>query len=205
MVLDDWELENIFDAEFGKTRDISTKKRQQEIRKAHEAFWSTGDWEPPNYILPDPKISEEERNQFQSFHPGRTQSYSCVLPGEIVQLCVNQMSANLLNAVELLNIRDLIVDEFQDLNPSDLQFVNLLVKQGARVFIAGDDDQSIYSFRFASPAGIQAFPEKHHGTSKHQLAACFRCPPKILSASMTLMKANAGDGRIPKSHFSLYS
>jgi superfamily I DNA/RNA helicase len=205
MVLDNWEVENIFDAEFGHTRGVSKKRRQRDIRRAHEAFWSTGNWEPPNYILPDPKISDEEKGKFQSFHPGRTQSYCCVLPGEIVRLCVERMDANLLNAVELMNIRDLIVDEFQDLNPNDLKFVDLLVKQGARVFIAGDDDQSIYAFRFASPAGIQTFPDNHAGTMKHQLAACFRCPPKILSASMKLMASNASDGRIPKTHFSLYS
>ena len=204
-VLDDWEVENIFDAEFGHTRGVSKKRRQRDIRRAHEAFWSTGNWEPPNYILPDPKISGEEKEKFQSFHPGRTQSYCCVLPGEIVRLCVERMEANLLDAVELMNIRDLIVDEFQDLNPNDLKFVDLLVKQGARVFIAGDDDQSIYAFRFASPAGIQTFPDNHPGTAKHQLAACFRCPPKILTASMKLMAANGSDGRIPKTHFSLYS
>ena len=118
MVLDDWEVVNIFDAEFGQTKAVTKTTRQKEIRRAHEAFWSTGNWEPPNYILPDPKISEEEQNKFQSYHPGRTQSYCCVLPGEIVQQCVKQMSANLLNAVELLNIRDLIVDEFQDRNRS---------------------------------------------------------------------------------------
>ena len=39
----------------------------------------------------------------------------------------------------------------------DLQFVDSIVAQGAVVFVAGDDDQSIYSFRFASPAGIQGF------------------------------------------------
>src|SRR5947199_4102057 len=50
LVLDEWELENVFDAEFGVSGDIRKKSRQQEIRRYHEAIWSTGVPDPPNYI-----------------------------------------------------------------------------------------------------------------------------------------------------------
>ena len=153
--MDDWELENVFDAEFGHA--WIGKERREKIRLEHEAFWSTGQWGPPNYVPAHPAITVAERNQFTAFHGPRTQAYSCVLPGEIVRQCVMQMAAGTLNAVGLLNIEHLVVDEFQDLNPMDLQFVDTMVTQGARVFVTGDDDQSIYSFRFASPAGIQSF------------------------------------------------
>ena len=156
LVLDSWELENIFDAEFGCTSSIG-KERREKIRLEHEAFWSTGQWGPPNYAPPNPPISAAERSQFSVFHGPRTQSYSCVLPGEIVRQCVTHMVAGTLNAVGLLNLEHLVVDEFQDLNPMDLQFVDAMAAQGAQLFVAGDDDQSIYSFRFASPAGIQSF------------------------------------------------
>jgi hypothetical protein len=42
LVLDDWELTNIFDAEFGARTNITSKVRREEIRRYHEAFWSTG-------------------------------------------------------------------------------------------------------------------------------------------------------------------
>lgn len=80
LVLDSWELETIFDAEFGNIRGLG-KTRCEEIRREHEAFWSTGQWGPPNYIPPNPAISGAERNDFQQFHTPRTQTYSCVLPG----------------------------------------------------------------------------------------------------------------------------
>jgi ATP-dependent exoDNAse (exonuclease V) beta subunit len=57
------------------------------------------------------------------------------------------MTIHTLNAVGLLNLEHLVVDEYQDLNPMDLEFVDALAAQGARLFVAGDDDQSIYSFR----------------------------------------------------------
>jgi superfamily I DNA/RNA helicase len=40
LVLDSWELENVFDSEFGNANGLG-KKRREEIRREHEAFWST--------------------------------------------------------------------------------------------------------------------------------------------------------------------
>ncbi|NQT19360.1 MAG: ATP-dependent helicase [Planctomycetes bacterium] len=203
LVMDGWELENVFDAEFGHASQIS-KGRREKIRLDHEAFWSTGQWGPPNYVPPNPAITAAERAQFSAFHGPRTQCYACVLPGEIVRQCVTQMAAGTLNAVGLLNLAHLVIDEYQDLNPMDLQFVDGIVGQGARVFVAGDDDQSIYSFRFASPAGIQAFVTKYPLCGQHTLSACFRCTPAVLTAGQALIAANPQPNRIPKNHASLY-
>ena len=204
LVLDDWEVENTFDAEFGHVGGYS-KKRREQIRRERDAFWSTGVTAPPNYLPPNPPISAAEQAAFNAFHGPCTQTYACVLPGEIIQLCVQRMQAGVLNVVELLGIQHLIVDEFQDLNPLDLKFVDLIIQQGVRVFVAGDDDQSVYSFRHASPAGIQNFHTTYPGCGQHQLTHCFRCPPNILTASTTLIAAHAGPGRIAKAHTSLYA
>ena len=204
LVMDDWEVENIFDEEYAHVHNVG-KKRRKQIRRDHEAFWSTGAWDPPNYVPPNPAITSAERSSFDAFHGPRTETYACVLPGRIIRLCVEQMEAGLLNAVHLLGLQHLIVDEYQDLNPLDQKFVRFLILQGARVFIAGDDDQSVYSFRFASPAGIQSFPADYPGSTQHQLNACFRCTPAVLAASATLIAARPGLNRIPKAHASLYA
>jgi superfamily I DNA/RNA helicase len=150
LVLDSWELENIFDAEFGCANGLG-KTRREEIRREHEAFWSTGLWAPPNYIPPDPPITPAERAAFNAFHGPHTQAYSCVLPGEIVRECLRQIVVGNLDAVALIHLQQLIVDEYQDLNPIDQQFVDELISRGVVTFVAGDDDQSIYSFRYGSP------------------------------------------------------
>ena len=204
MVLDKWELENIFDEEFGHVHDASVRRRRH-IRSEHEAFWSTGLWAPANYLPPAPPINAAERANFQSFYAPRTQAYACVLPGQIIRLCVEHMMAGVLNAVELLGLQHLIVDEFQDLNLMDLEFVNQIILQGARVFVAGDDDQSVYSFRFASPLGIQQFHVTYPGSAQHQLTHCFRCTPQVLAAANTLIAAHPGPARIPKTPVSLYA
>ena len=205
MVLDQWESENIFDSEFGRIVVGSNPSRPKAIREQHEAFWSTDAWNPPNYAPPDPPITRDERDKFQAFHGPRTQIYSCVLPGEIVRRCVEQMRANVLDPVQTLNIRHLIVDEFQDLNPMDIEFVDLLSKSGATTFVVGDDDQCLYAFRFARPQGFQEYPVVHDQCGQHKLIHCFRCPPTILETARGLIQHYAGDQSIKKEMKSLHA
>jgi DNA helicase-2/ATP-dependent DNA helicase PcrA len=204
LVLDGWELKTVFDAEFGNVSGINSKKRREKIRLEREAYWSTGQWAPANFVPATPPITAVERAAFEAFHGPRTQLYSCVLPGEIVRQCVEQMAAGTLDAANLLGVEHLVVDEFQDLNPMDLEFVDRIAGQGAQLFAAGDDDQSIYSFRFASPAGIQSFTTHYPQCGQHVLAACFRCTPNVLAAAKALMNANAQPNRIAKNLVSLY-
>lgn len=203
-VLDDWELQEIIDAEFQHASAIASKYRRAEIRGEWEAYWSTGTWGPPNYIPPDPPITADERNAFAAFHEPTTQTYACVLPGEIVRQCVTEMKAGTLDPVSLLNITHLIVDEFQDLNPTDLEFIHDLIERGVPTLVGGDDDQSIYSFRFATPSGIQEFTKKYSDAGSHTLEGCFRCLPAVLDTATSLIEAYPSPSRIPKQFHSLY-
>lgn len=205
MVLDRWELEHLFDAEFGTVASIGSKVRRREIREDHEAFWSTGSHDPrSSQKPPDPAISESERDRFRQFHGPRTQLYACVLPGEIVQRCVQLIDTGHLDPVALLGIEHLIVDEFQDLNPMDLRFVYGLVNLGATLFVTGDDDQSLYAFRYAFPEGIQKFTEQFPDAGDHTLERCFRCSSSVLATAETLIREFSAPGRIAKHYISLY-
>lgn len=205
VVLDSWELKELFDPEFACVAGVKPG-RAREIREYHEAFWSTGRYDvPPFRKPPEPPIDESERRRFVGFLRPHTSLYGCVLPGELVQMCVQSMRAGTLDPVELLDIRHLIVDEFQDLNPMDLAFVYRLESLGASLFVAGDDDQSLYQFRYAHPAGIQRFTERFPGVGDHVLKHCFRCTPEVLGAAETLIHSFPAPGRIEKDHVSLYA
>jgi len=47
--------------------------------------------------------------------------------------------------------KSLLIDEYQDTNPTQEQIICRLAERGARVTIVGDEKQSIYSFRGADP------------------------------------------------------
>lgn len=89
-----------------------------------------------------------------------------------------------------------LVDEYQDLNACDLAVINELSKRGAELFAAGDDDQSIYGFRFATPAGIRNFPQLYPDTKKLALEICFRCDKNILQSAEFV--AGLDPARLPK-------
>jgi DNA helicase-2/ATP-dependent DNA helicase PcrA len=81
-------------------------------------------------------------------------------------------------------IQHLLVDEYQDLNPCDLSVIKQLTEFGAELFCAGDDDQSIYGFRYANPEGIRRFPEEYDPSESLVLKTCMRCDEDILSLGM---------------------
>ncbi len=211
-ILDDWEIKNIFDKEFsvysgyknGKQIGGYTRSRCEDIRLDYEAFCGTETYEPANYILPNPPITQKERDDYQRFHNSRTNVYSCLLPGEIVQKCLEYMSKNILNPLKTINIQHLIVDEYQDLNPVDIKFIEYLTRCDVNTFIAGDDDQSIYSFRFALPRGIQDYDKRFSNVSTHSLLYCFRCTTKILKTGQELIKKYQDEYHVDKQLISLY-
>ncbi|MBK5222031.1 MAG: ATP-dependent helicase [Acidimicrobiia bacterium] len=203
-VLDEWEMRHWIDAEFADDASCSPG-RAKDVREFHEALWSTGQQNPANYIPATPPISQVEQQQFNTFHRDQTTFYACLLVGEIVQACMNYASPGAIDLRLLLGIDHLIVDEYQDLNPMDLRFVDHLVGQGVATFVAGDDDQSVYSFRHASPQGIQTFNQRFPQAADHMLSDCFRCTPSVLSAALSVLTYFAAPSRIPKQLNSLYA
>jgi ATP-dependent DNA helicase UvrD/PcrA len=82
-----------------------------------------------------------------------------------------------------------LVDEYQDLNKAEQAVVDLLTGDAA-LCIVGDDDQSLYSFKHAHPAGIRAFIDSHQGATDHQLLECYRCPTSVVSIANALIEHN---------------
>ncbi len=74
----------------------------------------------------------------------------------------------------------LLVDEYQDLNACDAAVIEAIRQRGAKVYGAGDDDQSIYGFRHALPVGIRSFLEKYAPAGDLKLEVCHRCDKAII-------------------------
>lgn len=83
-----------------------------------------------------------------------------------------------------------LVDEYQDLNRAEQVFLDELAATGTLAVI-GDEDQSIYSFKYAHPEGIARFDQDHSGTHDESLAECRRCPQFVVSLANTLICRNA--------------
>ena len=84
-----------------------------------------------------------------------------------------------------------LVDEFQDTNAVQSEFIELLTADGgASLMVVGDDAQSIYSWRGADCENILAFPEQHPGCSIHRIETNYRSVPEVLALANASIACN---------------
>lgn len=86
--------------------------------------------------------------------------------------------------------RYILVDEFQDINPLQFRFLRLLSEPLNNVFAVGDDDQSIYGFRGASPKLMLDFPKIYKDARVLNLSVNYRSVPEIVECSARLISHN---------------
>jgi len=82
-----------------------------------------------------------------------------------------------------------LVDEYQDLNRAEQVLLDELAATGSLTVI-GDENQSIYSFKYAHPAGIAEFDQNHPDTHDESLDECIRCPRIVVSLANALISQN---------------
>ena len=85
----------------------------------------------------------------------------------------------------------IMVDEFQDTSNIQYEFVEKLGRKHRNVFIVGDEDQSIYSFRGANIKNIRKFMEDFPEYHKHVLDQNYRSTQSILTCANNLIKNNS--------------
>lgn len=83
------------------------------------------------------------------------------------------------------------VDEYQDTNAAQYQFVKLLVEPSRNnICVVGDTDQNIYSWRGANVRNIMNFEKDFPGTKTILLEENYRSTGNILSLANTAIKKN---------------
>jgi DNA helicase-2/ATP-dependent DNA helicase PcrA len=84
------------------------------------------------------------------------------------------------------------VDEYQDTNVAQNEIVEILAGESNNVVAVGDQDQSIYEWRGASPEAIEKFVNKgrgkKHGTKVYKLATNYRSTPEIIALADKLIR-----------------
>lgn len=188
-IADDWEERHIIQ------EDLKERLQKDRVREIKDLFdqlsadWETLDRDDPQWenLFPDPAFIGAWRE-----HRGM---FGYTLRSELVYQL--RRALNVYPDLHLEpEVRHVLVDEYQDLNACDLEVIRELSRRGCEIYAVGDDDQSIYGFRYAAPQGIRRFTEEYRPCQDLRLETCYRCDHAILRNAEFV--ANLDNDRLPK-------
>ena len=93
----------------------------------------------------------------------------------------------------------IMVDEFQDIDALQYRLMEVLATRHGNLFVVGDPDQTIYTWRGADMRFLMDFPTRFPGTRTIMMNGNYRSTPAIVAVANSLIAANRD--RIPKDLF----
>jgi len=185
-IADDWEQRHIIEEDLKTLCELSRIEEAQHRLKQLSADWEQLESDKDNYRFLDPKF-------YGAWNEHR-QIFGYTLRAELVYQFKHSLEEGIVQLDQIQ--RHILVDEYQDLNPCDLAVIKALATAGAELYVAGDDDQSIYGFRYADPEGIRRFPNEYTSAKSFTLEECQRCGSRILDIATYVAEQDIR--RVPK-------
>ena len=178
-VADDWEERNVVE------EDLKALLGERDVRQVRArlrdlaAAWESSDEAGIEERHEDPALIGALRQH--------KEEYRYVLRTELVFRLKEQLDANPLFPLTG-QYRYVVVDEYQDLNRCDIAVINRIAERGSTLYVAGDDDQSIYQqLRHANPQAIRDFT-RDHDAADLRLTTCIRCDSEILRLATSVIR-----------------
>lgn len=107
---------------------------------------------------------------------------------DMIRKCLYGYQSNTLTPFP---IRNLLIDEFQDIDEMQLSLLLEYAKRGTRIHAVGDDDQSIYAFRAGlGHAGMIRLAETLDAKTIF-LDTNYRCAPEIVGVATRVISHNS--------------
>jgi superfamily I DNA/RNA helicase len=169
---------------------FGTNREKTKRVRAYEAAFARLQSDDPG--LPTDPLDQRFRDallRWLKFH-------RAMLIGELVPEALRYLRHNP-QAPERSSFDHVLVDEYQDLNRAEQEILRELVR-ASNYGVFGDEDQSIYSFRYAHPEGIVQFHNTHPRTEDRRLKECRRCPKRVVAMANLLIRNNHEAGTQPR-------
>jgi len=188
-IADDFEEDKIIRADIGQTLGLNYWQMREKFAEL-SSDWQSLAVEDLSYCPADP--------HFMGAWQQHRAVYGYTLRSELVWQLKHAVEENPHEFALEIPIQHLLVDEYQDLNKCDLEVIRILAERGAEVFCAGDDDQSIYGFRRAHPAGIRRFLDAYQPSTPLELDICWRCDRAIIAVGQYVANLDLDPLRLKK-------
>lgn len=168
--------------------EFGTLTERKKLLNSYTNGWAKGASDYPG------NPNNDRERKFQEQINNWLLSHKAMLIGEVVPLAYKYLSANP-NSEIINKYSHIIIDEYQDLNKTEQELVEVLVGENGSICVAGDDNQSIYSFRCANPQGILDF--FNSANEKINIDTCGRCPKPILDIANKIKETITLDSTKP--------
>ncbi len=84
----------------------------------------------------------------------------------------------------------IMIDEFQDIDPPQYQLMEQLCGYHGNLFVVGDPDQTIYTWRGANVRFLMDFDQRFIGTKTIMMMKNYRSTPELISCANSLIEKN---------------
>ena len=150
-----------------------------------------------NELIPASDLTDPFRGDRRGYFDAATQRYRFLTFGQQIVRAVEALRDPAVAAIVHGDLRHLIVDEYQDVNPAQERLIELLTGPEVELCVVGDDDQAIYQWRGSDVAQHRSTSPSATRTSRtFRITTNRRSRPGIIAAANAF--AESIPGRLPK-------
>ncbi len=181
-------IKNICEVEKIDTKETSPKYYLSAIDNLKNKGISPNDLNENKY-----RKNDKEIRKIYSIYQSELLRLNSVDFGDLILFCIKifQKNKNILSKYQNI-FKYIHVDEYQDINPIQQQWIHFLYKGNKNICCVGDDDQSIYSWRGADVTNLLNFEKNFENVTIVRLEQNYRSTRNILSCASTLISKNKG-------------
>ncbi len=163
-----------------------TNKAKDEITKRVESLLST------THVFPEIRTIDSLALSIAQDYTGKTidPEHDIITYGEILKTAIKALQDKSFGDRVRNQYTNLLIDEFQDINPTQFLFLTLLLTNDTSLFVVGDDDQNIYQWRESTSEYLINFKSYFPSGEIIVLDECFRCSGRIVDAMNMLISNN---------------
>ncbi|MDQ6615418.1 MAG: UvrD-helicase domain-containing protein [Actinomycetota bacterium] len=123
--------------------------------------------------------------------------YRLLTYGQQVARAVEHLERPEIAAKVHAELRHLVVNEYQDVNPAQERLIRGLTGPDTHLRVVGDDDQAIYQWRGSEVSNIITFADRYPDVATFEITVNRRSRPAIVNLANGFADSIAG--RLPKS------
>ncbi|MDP3391716.1 MAG: DNA helicase Rep [Methylococcaceae bacterium] len=174
---------------------ISHSTKECDIDQLDRYSWQIGQWKNA-FITPEQSLLIASPEEYPAAHlyvdfTRSLKAYNAVDFDDLILLPVLLLQDHPKILEKWQNkIRYLLVDEYQDTNVTQYQLVKLIAGNLGRFTVVGDDDQSIYAWRGASPKNLEQLQKDYSRLQVIKLEQNYRSTGRILKVANQLIANN---------------